>query len=180
MPQAQFLRPAPRRRVFVIITRGSSVNCPSTKLTKPETRLTGSSVCCKSAAMRSTAKGEQADAGRDNVSTLSSPSPLITCASSVWRLLSQPSEIHSAIGRINKLSTWLIGRMQAGDAGVNIPAKPQCPAGATARSTLARRLATVEQRHSSGYGSRTAARHRHCVLQLVKQFAHLPVRQPEN
>ncbi len=42
------------------------------------------------------------------------PSPLMTCASSVWRLLSQPSEIHSATGRINKLSTWLSGRMQAG------------------------------------------------------------------
>ncbi len=41
-----------------------------------------------------------------------------------------------ATGRINKLSTWLSGRMQAGGAGVNIPAKPQCPAGATARSNL--------------------------------------------
>lgn len=151
VPQAQFLRPAPRRG-FLSSSPVVPVSIALYKTDKARNQTHGVVCLLQKRRHAFNGKGEQADAGRDNVSTLSSPSPLITCASSVWRLLSQPSEIHSAIGRINKLSTWLIGRMQAGDAGVNIPAKPQCPAGATVRSTFARHQATAAQRCLSGCG----------------------------
>ncbi len=177
VPQAQFLRQRPGAG-FCHHHPWFQCQLPLTKLTKPETRLTGSSVCCKSApCVQRQKENRQMPEGITSALIFSFAADYlrIQCLAAAI----PPSEIHSATGRINKLSTWLSGVCRRGDAGVNIPAKPQCPAAQRRAQHLPgvwRQWNNTTQRlRVANSSSPSALRFAAC-----ETFAHLPVRQPEN
>ncbi len=177
MPQAQFLRPAPGAG-FCHHHPWFQCQLPLYKLTKPETRLTGSSVCCKSAAsVQRQKENRQMPEGITSAHyfPFAANDLRIQCLAAAI----PTDEIHSATGRINKLSTWLSGRSRRGDAGVNIPAKPQCLAGARRTQHLP---GVWRQWNNTTQAVRVANSSSPSALRFAacETISHLPVRQPEN